>query len=181
MTRENVEIIKSDLSGKTVEPGDTARIVVSDHPALGTRVVELDADVTEAERLEASKLSIVSVAVYLPGQTIPRRVIMDAAAFDKHFDGDVSAVLLAARPGGGAPGQRPRGRPSAARGAATARMEKVDYTDPSHFGQLHRGRITETEAELVRGDPAQASMNRQVQGHPPINWDDDAEKGRYGL
>ena len=67
---------------------------------------------------------------------------------------------------------RPTGRTKA---------DKVDYTAPDRYGQLHRGRLTDEERELVRANREQASRNRQAQGHPPIDWDDDKERTRYGL
>jgi hypothetical protein len=74
------------------------------------------------------------------------------------------------------PSQRP-GRVS----GPSSRAEKADYTAADRFGQLHRGRITAEEARLVREQRAQASANRQAQGHPPIDFDDPAERKRYGL
>ena len=163
MPRQLVEIIKSDISGKDIDPENAARIVVSDHPALGNRTVELDADVSEVERLEGSKLTMVSVAVYLPEGGPPKRIILDAAAFDKLFPKtvDVAEALQAARPGVGAPVPRRRGRPaSGSRAATKSAPTKIDYTDEVHFGQLHRGRVTEEEAALVRGNLEQA--NKQL-------------------
>ncbi len=61
------------------------------------------------------------------------------------------------------------------------RADKVDYTASDRFGQLHRGRLTDEERELVRNDRQQASRNRVAQGHPPIDWDDPKEQARYGL
>ena len=46
---------------------------------------------------------------------------------------------------------------------------------------LHRGRVTEEEARLVRDNRDQASANRQAQGHPPLDFADPAEVKRYGL
>jgi hypothetical protein len=176
-------ITVSDLSGKDIPEGEEATLTVSDHPSLGGRTVELDIEASEASAFEASKLSLVSIAVNVPGEPT-KRVILDAAAFDKIFPkGKVEEILLNARQGGApvAPTRR-RGRPAASSGRpATSKGEKVDYASPEHYGQLHRGRTTEAEAALVRDNRDQASKNREAQGHPPINWVDAKEQARYGL
>ena len=74
-----------------------------------------------------------------------------------------------------------RGRAPVSSTPSAAKADKVDYTAPDRYGQLHRGRLTDEERELVRANREQASLNRQAQGHPPIDWDDDKEKTRYGL
>lgn len=177
------QVTVSDISGKDIEDDSAARIVVSDHPALGSRTVELDVDLSEVEKLQNSKLTMVSVAVYEPGQSTPQRIIMDAAAFDKLFKGDVNAILQNARSGGAAPPSANRTRRNNAVGVRnrSATAKKVDYTTPEHFGQLHRGRVTEEEAALVRDNIAQANKNRVVLGQVAIDVHDEKEKRRYGL
>ena len=59
--------------------------------------------------------------------------------------------------------------------------KRVDYTASDRYGQIHRGKITDEEACLVRENAEQASLNRQGQGHPPIDWKDPKEIARYGL
>jgi hypothetical protein len=43
------EIRISDISGKEIIDGDHVTLTVSDHPALGGRTVELDAEASELE------------------------------------------------------------------------------------------------------------------------------------
>jgi hypothetical protein len=71
-----------------------------------------------------------------------------------------------------------RARRSRSAGGAAA---KTDYTDTNHFGQLHRGRVTEEEAALVRSNLAQANKNRAASNQPEIDPKDPKEKSRYGL
>lgn len=173
------EIFVSDVSGREIEEGQVARVVVSDHPALGSRTVELDAAVDEVEGWESSQINLVSIGIQLPGQSGVRRVVMEVAAFDRLFgDQDVSAVLQGARSGGAVAAPR-RGRAAASRPAASG--PKIDYTHPDHFGQLHRGRVTEEEAALVRDHLDQANKNRAAAGQPEINPEDPAEKKRYSF
>lgn len=170
------EIIVSDLSGKEVEEGRLARLTVSDHPVLGSRTVELDATVDEVEGLESTRIRLVSVGIHLPGQSGVRRVVMEVSAFDRLLgDQDPSEVLLKARPGGRV------GEERRARRSSTPKMAKVDYTDRDHFGLLHRGRVNEEEAALVRDNLEQANANRQRVGQPLIDPNHPAEKKRYGF
>ena len=89
---------------------------------------------------------------------------------------------MCSRAPGGPTSRRCRRRSGrAAASGAQSRAEKIDYTAADRFGQLHRGRITADEARLVREQPTQASANRESQGHPPIDFDDPAERKRYGF
>jgi hypothetical protein len=176
--REQVEVIKSDLSGLEIDPDNAVRIVVSDHPILGSRTVELDAALSEIDQLESNRLNMVSVAVHVPGEAV-RRIILDAAAFDKLFKGDVAEILLGARNGGAAPA--PARRTRRTKRAPAARGERTDYTAIEHFGQLHRGRVTDEEAALVRNNLEQANQNRDAAGQPPIDVNDPREAKRYRL
>jgi hypothetical protein len=78
-----------------------------------------------------------------------------------------------ARPAGSGASQRP--------GRSRSAGQKIDYTDERHFGQLHRGRITEDEAAMVRGNLEQANKNRAAAGQPAIDPKDAKEKQRYGF
>ncbi len=74
----------------------------------------------------------------------------------------------------------PRTRRRRAIGEQTV-TTKIDYTDPDRFGQLHRGRITEKEAALVRENLDAANAHRAAAGQSPIDPNDPKEKQRYGL
>lgn len=177
------EIVVSDLTGNEIPDDRVARLTVSDHPVLGNRTVELDAAVEEVEGLESSRIQLVSVGIALPGHSATRRVVMEVAAFDKLLSGrEPSDVLLAARPGDGR-SRSGEGRSSAARPArrstSSGQRGRVDYTGRDRFGQLHRGRVTEEEAALVRADLDQANRNRAAAGQPSIDPEGEADKKRY--
>jgi hypothetical protein len=176
------QVVVSDITGKEIPEGEEATLTVSDHPSLGGKTVELDIEQSEALKFESSKLNMVSIAIHVPGEAVSR-VILDAAAFDKLFPkGQVEDILLGARSGGDAPSPvRRRGRPVSSGRASSPKAEKVDYTSPEHYGQLHRGRVTEEEAALVRDNLAQANKNRSAAGQPEIDPSDAKEAKRYGL
>ena len=171
------QVVVSDISGAELTDVDHARVVVQ-HPDIAA-ALEIDVSTSEAAKLTDSTLRLVSMTIYEPDKA-PRSVQMETKVLDRLFgDVDFDRVLEGARRADlktVPPSQRP-GRVS----GASSRAEKIDYTAADRFGQLHRGRITADEARLVREQPTQASTNRESQGHPPIDFDDPAERKRYGL
>ena len=97
-------------------------------------------------------------------------------ALQPYLDKAHPSQVAQATPESARRGRRPRGE-----GAAASGGDKIDYTAPDRFGQVHRGRLNDEEIQLVRENPEQASRNREAQGHPPIDWDDAKEQARYNL
>lgn len=58
---------------------------------------------------------------------------------------------------------------------------KTDYTLPENAGLIHRGRVTEAEAQWVRENLDEANNNRIREGQPIIDPNDPTEKKRYGF
>jgi len=179
------QVVLSDLSGEELSDDTHVRVVVQ-HPDLPT-AVELDISAAEADKLASTTLRLVELTIHAPNVP-PRSVTMETKVLDRLFDGvDVDQVLEGARSVDLArvpPSQRgrtPVSSSTSSRSDRADKTEKVDYTAPDRYGQLHRGRLTDEERELVRANREQASRNRQAQGHPPIDWDDDKERTRYGL
>ena len=175
------QVVYSDISGKPVT--EAARIVVSDHPSLAGGVVELDVSVAEAQKLTVSKIDLVSLQIFEPGLPA-RRVVLDAAAFAQIFKGvDMEAVLAAARrvdPSSSEPVRRTRGKGKGKTGRGqTVADAKRDYTADEWFGVLHRGRVTEEEALLVRNNLEHANQNRGREGQTLIDPANPKEKERY--
>ena len=174
------QVVVSDISGVELDDDDHARVVVQ-HPDIAGPL-ELDISTAEAAKLTETTLRLVALTVLEPNKP-PRAVQMETKVLDRLFpDVDFERVLEGARRADLAalpPSQRP-GRSTAAASARPAGA-KIDYTAADRFGQLHRGRVTEEEARLVRDDRDQASANRQSQGHGPIDFADPAEIKRYGL
>jgi hypothetical protein len=164
----------SDLSGELITRDDAlARIVIHEHPELGDSPVEIEGLADEAAAIEKAALRVAVVEVYLPGEEEPRRVTMEAAAFDElATDRPMSELLLTARPA------RPARR---AKSAAAAGPRGVNYDTLEHAGEPHKGRITEAERELVR-DHLDAVNDRLVaQGLRTIDPGDPEHVTRYGL
>jgi hypothetical protein len=90
----------SDLSGQLIMRDDTlARIVIREHPELGEGPVEIETLADEALAIEKSALRVAVLDLYLPGETEPRHVTVDAEAFaEMATERPVAEMLIAARP-----------------------------------------------------------------------------------
>ncbi len=164
----------SDLSGELITRDDTlARIVIHEHPELGDTPVEIEALADEAAAIEKAALRVAVAELYLPGEDEPRRVTLEAAAFDEMAaDKPMSELLLTARPAR-APRRARRARAAAPRG--------VNYDTLEHAGEPHKGRITEAERELVRDHLDAINERLAAQGLRAIDPADPEHAARYGL
>ena len=123
--------------------------------------------------LEKAALRVAVVELYLPGEDEPRRVAMEAAAFDEMAtDKPMSELLLTARPARAA---------RAGRRAKAAAPRGVDYDTLEHAGEPHKGRITEAERELVRDHLDAINERLAAQGLRAIDPGDPEHASRYGL
>ncbi len=161
----------SDLSGELITRDDTlARIVIHEHPELGDSPVEIEAMADEAAAIEKAALRVAVVDLYLPGEDEPRRVTMEAAAFDElASDRPMSELLLTARPA------------RAARRAKAAPPRGISYDTLEHAGEPHKGRITDAERELVRDHLDAINERLAAQGLRTIDPGDSDHAARYGL
>src|SRR5258708_37019187 len=133
----------SDLSGQLIMHDDAlARLGVHGHPELGDGPVGIEALAEEAEAIEEAALRVAVIDLYLPDDIEPRRIVMEADAFDKlATQNSMDELLTAARP------VRRSTRSSATGGS---RGDRLDYATREHAGKPHKGKITDTEKELVR-------------------------------
>src|SRR5271169_2441127 len=90
----------SDLRGQLIMHDDAlARIVVHEHPELGDGPVEIEALTEEAEAMQEAALRVAVIDLYLPDDLEPRRLVMEADAFDKlATENPMDQLLTAARP-----------------------------------------------------------------------------------
>ncbi len=152
MARKRIEIVSSDLTGKSIEkPEEVAEVRVLSHPLIDSPV-RLDAYVLEVAGLENSQRELVTVELVLPN-TPPERITLDRAAFDELFESDVAEVLGAAEsyrePDAQSSGKR-RGRPAeaaaksftAAPGITREQREAIrTWANDNGFTVGDRGRI----------------------------------------
>jgi len=174
----------SDLSGQLITEEDTlARVVVLEHPELGDSPVEFEALADEARTIEKSALSVAVVELHLPGQEEPRRVTVDLDQFDAMAtDTVMGELLITARPARkaarSASATSSRGsRASSASGGAG----KVNYASLEHAGEPHKGKITDTERQLVQQHFEEVNDRLVSQGLRTISLADPDHVERYGL
>jgi len=163
----------SDLSGQLIMHDDAlARIVVHEHPELGDGPVEIEALTEEAEAMEEAALRVAVLDLYLPDDIEPRRIVLEADAFDKlATQSSMEELLTAARPV----------RRSTRSSATSSRGERLDYATREHAGKPHKGKITDTEQQLVRDHLDEINERLAAQGLRTISLTDPEHVERYGL
>ena len=164
----------SDLSGQLIMHDDAlARIVVHEHPELGDVPVEIEALTEEAETIEDAALRVAVIDLYLPDDIEPRRIVMEADAFDKLATQSSMAELLTAA--------RPVRRSTKASAGGGARGDRLDYTTLEHAGKPHKGKITDTEKQLVHDYLDEINERLAGQGLRTISLSEPEHVERYGL
>jgi hypothetical protein len=170
------QVVLSDLGGEELSDETHTRVMVK-HPDLGFSV-ELDVSSEEAGKLVNTTLRLVEFTIYEPNKP-PRTALVETKQIDTLFKGvDFDKVLEGARRAEEPRAVAPTRKSSAPKAAGG---EKIDYTAPDRFGQLHRGRLTDQEKELVKNNIEQASKNREAQTGSGIDFTDAKEILRYGL
>ncbi len=164
----------SDLSGQLITHDEAlARIVVHEHPELVDGPVEIEALAEEAESIEEAALRVAVIDVYLPDDLEPRRIVVEADAFDKlATENPMDQLLIAARP--------VRRSPKAAVNGSS-RGDRLDYGTLEHAGKPHKGKVTDVEKQLVRDHLDQINAGLASQGIRTISADDPEHADRYGL
>ena len=164
----------SDLSGQLIMHDDAlARIVVHEHPELGDGPVEIEALTEEAEVMEESALRVAVIDLYLPDDIEPRRIVMEADAFDKLATQNPMAELLTAA--------RPVRRSTKSSANGSSRGDRLDYATREHAGKPHKGKITDTEKRLVRDHLDEINERLTAQGLRAISLSDPEHVERFGL
>jgi hypothetical protein len=164
----------SDLSGQLITGEEApARIVISEHPGLANGPVEIEALATEAADIEKAGGQAALVDLYFPGDDQPRRVVLDAAEFDKLATDQPMSMILASA--------RPARRASRSATAAASREDHANYATIEHAGKPHKGRTTDAEKRLVREHLDEINERLAAQNLRTISLADPEHVERYGL
>jgi hypothetical protein len=165
----------SDLSGQLITHDDTlARIVVHEHPELVDGPVEIEALTDEAKAIEQAALRVAVVDLYLPDDLEPRRIVMEADAFDKlATENPMEQLLIAARP--------VRRNPRTSANGTGSRGDRLDYSTLEHAGRPHKGKVTDTEKQMVRDHLEEINERLARQSMRTISLADPDHVERYGL
>ena len=164
----------SDLSGQLITHDESlARIVVHEHPELVDGPVEIEALTEEAETIEQAALRVAVIDLYLPDDVEPRRIVLEADAFDKlATENPMEQLLIAARP--------VRRSPKAAVNGSS-RGDRPDYGTLEHAGKPHKGKVTDAEKQLVRDHFDEINARLAEQGIRTVSLTDPDHVDRYGL
>jgi hypothetical protein len=164
----------SDLSGQLIMDDDQlARIVIHEHPELGDGPVEIEALTDEAEDIEQAALRVAVIDLYLPDDIVPRRIVLEADAFDKlASQSPMDELLGAARP------VRRGSKPAVSGGS---RSDRPDYATLEHAGKPHKGKVTDAEKQLVRDHVDEINQRLAGQGLRTISLTDPDHVERYDL
>lgn len=127
----------SDLSGQLITGDEApARIVIREHPELAGGPVEIEALTAEARDIEKAAGQAAVLDLYFPGDDQPRRVAMEAAAFDSAAtDVPMDQILSSARPAKRAP----RSRAATERAAAGSAAVGPAAVEPAAAGSAVMG------------------------------------------
>jgi hypothetical protein len=173
MTQRTIHF--SDLSSRPIlDDADVVRVVVIDHPALSGDAVEFEAATGELTDIDEGALNVVVIELHPAGEEPPRRVVLDAVTFDKlAVDQPMEELLRSATP------VRPNGR--AERVPASRGAGRANYATLEHAGSPHRGRVTETEARLVRENLDIVNGRLAASGQRTIDPAVPSMRERYGF
>jgi hypothetical protein len=164
----------SDLSGELIIKDDSlARIVVHEHPELGSGPVEIEVHADEARAIDQAAIQVAAVDLYFPGEDEPRRTYMDLAAFDELSTEQPMSELLASA--------RPARRSAKSSAASPARADRLNYASIEHAGRPHRGRVTDEEKQLVREHFDEVNDRLAAAGLRTLSLSDPDHLDRYDL
>ena len=164
----------SDLSGQLITHDEAlARVVVHEHPELVDGPVEIEALTEEAEAIQQAALRVAVIDLYLPDDMEPRRIVMEADAFDKlATENPMEQLLIAARP--------VRRNPKTSVNGGS-RGDRLDYGTLEHAGKPHKGKVTDAEKQLVREHLEEINERLAGVGFRTISVSDPEQVERYGL
>jgi hypothetical protein len=164
----------SDLSGQLITHDEAlARVVVHEHPELVDGPVEIEALTEEAEAIQQAALRVAVIDLYLPDDMEPRRIVMEADAFDKlATENPMEQLLIAARP--------VRRNPKTSVNGGS-RGDRLDYGTLEHAGKPHKGKVTDAEKQLVRDHIDEINQRLAGQGLRTISLTDPDHVERYDL
>jgi hypothetical protein len=167
----------SDLSGKQANDDQLAQLIIREHPQYQGPIA-LDVLPEELGELPEND-SYVSIEVIQPGDRTGQKALISLERFNKLASDMPTIVMNAVASQGGPPAPVPPRRRR--RSGSSAQRGKVSYATLEHAGEPHRGRITEAEKELVRGNLEQVNTRLRQAGLREIDPNDPAIRDRYGL
>jgi hypothetical protein len=178
------DIVKkvSDLSGKEGTPEEMGRLIVINHPKH--RGVNILLDVEPNEVSDLQELGDLVELDYTDPEGKSHHLVVSLEQFNR-LAKNMDAVLE------DAVGRKAVRKPEAARrpgrprrdGAAPRKRTPsgTDWTSPEYAGLIHRGKVTDAEADYVRANLESVNANRAAQTppQPRIDPSNEKDKARY--
>jgi hypothetical protein len=178
-----VKVVRvSDLSDAQAEESRFGKLIVHQHPDFA-QTITLDVLPDEIGELPESE-TYVEIEFVQPGDSSGQRATLTVDQFNKLGGSkDMKSILTRAleeqRQTGAQEAPTARRRQRGA-GPAPSRS-KTNYASLEHAGEPHRGRITDAEKELVRGNLEKINKRLRDAGLREIEPSDPTMKERYGL
>lgn len=159
----------SDLSGSQFVHGDQpVRVVVLEHPALESGPVELEALKQEVDPALDAALNVAVLELHLPGEELPRRVVVEADDFDALATDTPMATVL-------------KSAPVVKEGKRVGKAAHINYASMEHAGTPHRGKVTTEEAAIVREHLDAVNARLAAAGLRQIDPSNPDHASRYGF
>jgi hypothetical protein len=168
MGKKTLTVRFSDLSGREFDGDDQpVRMVVLEHPALESGPVELEALVPEVTPALDAALNVAIVELHMPGEEVPRRLVVEADSFDALASDAPMVTLL-------------KNAPTVKPGKRTDKTA-INYATVEHAGTPHRGKVTAEEASIVRQRLADVNARLAAVGVRQIDPTNPEHASRYGF
>ena len=161
-----VEVRVSDLSGSIISDDAELQQITVEHPDF-QNPLQLDVAVADLQGRLPQPQDIVTLTIN------DRRYLLSLQEFTDLFTGDEAAEDVLARVDKEQHPRQRRGRQQ--------RRPKVDYASIEHAGEPHRGRITDTEKQMVRENLDLVNDRLSRDGIRTIDPSDPEMAERYGL
>jgi hypothetical protein len=177
-----VKVVRvSDLSDVQTDESRFGKLIVHQHPDFA-QTITLDVLPDEIGDLPESE-TYVEIEFVQPGDSSGQRATLTVDQFNKLGGSkDMKAILMRVleeqRQTGAPEAPSPRRR---RQGGAAPSRGKTNYASLEHAGEPHRGRITDAEKELVRGNLDNINKRLREAGQREIDPNDPTMKERYGL
>jgi hypothetical protein len=170
----------SDLTGQEAEENEFGHMEVR-HPDFEDPI-RLEVLPPEVEGLLQAASRTVQVDYTAPGARSSQRLFLLVDDFNA-VAGDRDMKTILAEAAETAQAERGRAAGDGRRTTRTGRATrgKVNYATLEHAGEPHRGRITDAEKELVRGNLEAVNERLAREGKRTIDPKDQAMRERYGL
>jgi hypothetical protein len=175
------DIVKkvSDLSGSEGTPEEMGQLTVINHPKHQGGYIVLDVEPSEVSDLQ--ELGDLVELDYADPDGKNHHFVVSLEQFNRLAE-NMDAVLedAVARKAIRKPeaARRP-GRPR--KDGAAPPKRRIDYTTPEFAGLVHRGKVTDAEADYVRANLESVNANRAAQNppQPAIDRNNEKDTARY--